>query len=190
MLSFLTDLPGVLGVLVNLTIVAGALAAAYKFRVFHVMAHRYRSEVWCASAPVGDNEPGRILFVGNFVIQNTGDRPLKITKVRLTLLQPEKGDKIIDSDRATPIVRREFGSDSGSSWFMIRAAERSIFPMRVYLDEMSGPVIFHADFDWTHRGRPSEFAWLYDPRLPMTWRSEPTASLPEAYDPAHSAAQP
>lgn len=184
--SVLTGLNGLLSVLVDLSILAGALAAAYKFRVFNVMAHRYRSEVWCTSGPVSEDEPGRILFVGNFIIHNTGDRPLKITQVRLSLLRPDPGDTIIDSDRATPIARRAFGSDSGSSWFMIRADERSIFPLRVYLDEISGPVIFHADFDWTHRGHPSEFAWLYDPRLPMTWRSEPTGSLPEAYDPAES----
>lgn len=184
----IANLPDILGLLVNLTIVAGGLAAAYKFRVFNVMAHRYRSEVWCTSTPVGESEPGRFLFVGNFVIHNTGDRPLKVTKVRLALLEPEQGDRIIDSDRATRIVQREFGSDTGTSWFMIRAGERSIFPLRVYLDRIAGPMIFHCDFDWTHRGRPSEFAWLYDPRLPMTWRSEPTPSLPERYDPAGSSA--
>lgn len=176
-------LSGALGVLVDLTIVAGGLAAAYKFRVFNVMAHRYRSEVWCASTPVAEPEPGGFLFVGNFVIHNTGDRPLKITEVRLSLLRPERGDPVIDSDRAEPLVRRTFTADQGTSWFMLRAGERSIFPLRAYVDRLDGPVIFHCDFDWTHRGRPSEFAWLYDPRLPATWHSEPTPSLPEPYDP-------
>jgi hypothetical protein len=55
--------------------------------------------------------------------------------------------------------------------------------MRVYLEDISGPLIFHCTFSWKHRGSPSEFAWLYDPRLPMTWWSEPTPGLPEAWDP-------
>jgi len=181
--SLTSDLPSLLSLLVNLTILVGGLAAAYKFRVFDVMAHRYRSEVWCTSTPVGESEPGRFLFVGNFVIHNTGDRPLKVTRVKLALRRPEAGDRIIDSDRTTPMVEREFGSDSGTSWFQIRAGERSIFPLRVYLDELPGPLVFQCDFDWKHRGRPSEFAWLYDPRLPMTWWSEPTPGLPDAYDP-------
>lgn len=173
--------------LVDLTIVVGALAAAYKFRVFGVLAHRYRSEVWCTSTPVGEDEPGRVLFVGNFVIHNTGDRPLKVTYVRLSLRRPVAGDIVIDSERTTEVVAREFGLDAGTSWFQIRAGERSIFPLRVYLEELSGPLIFQCDFSWKHRGQPSEFAWLYDPRLPMTWWSEPTPSLPERIDPAEAA---
>jgi hypothetical protein len=182
--DFITEASSFLDLLVGLTILGGGLAAAYKFRVLDVLAHRYRSEVWCTSTPVGDEEPGRVLFVGNFVIENTGDRPLKVTRVMLSLLTPHRDDRIIDSDRAEPLVQRQFGSDSGSSWFTIKAGERSIFPLRVYLDPFAGPLIFKCDFEWTHRGHPSEFVWLYDPRLPMTWRSEPTSSPPDAYDPA------
>jgi hypothetical protein len=177
-LSFLIDL------LVNLTILGGGLAAAYKFRVFDVMAHRYRSEVWCTSTPAREPEPGRFLFVGNFVIHNTGDRPLKVTRVRLSLQRPYEDDVIIDTERTREIVAREFASDEGTSWFKIRAGERSIFPLRVYLDDLSGPIIFQCNFFWKHRSQPSMFAWLYDPRLPMTWWSEPTPGLPEAYDPS------
>ena len=183
-MQFLTSNPSFLvDLLVNLTIIGGGLAAAYKFRVFDVMAHRYRSEVWCTSTHAGKGEPRRFLFVGNFVIHNTGDRPLKVTRVRLSLQRPYEDDVIIDTERTREIVAREFASDTGTSWFKIRAGERSIFPLRVYLDELSGPVIFQCNFLWKHRGQPSEFAWLYDPRLPMTWWSEPTPGLPEAYDP-------
>ena len=40
-----------LGPLVQLTVLVGAGAAAYKFRVFNVLWHKYRSEVWCGSIP-------------------------------------------------------------------------------------------------------------------------------------------
>ena len=183
MQSLAPDLPFLVDLLVDLTILGGALAAAYKFRVFDVMGHRYRSEVWCTSTPVGESEPGRFLFVGNFVIHNTGNRPLRVTRVRLSLQRPWEGDAVIDSERTTEVVAREFGGDAGTSWFQIRAGERSIFPLRVYLDELRAPLIFQCDFRWKHRGQPSEFAWLYDPRLPMTWWSEPTPGLPVAYDP-------
>lgn len=189
MWTFPTDLPTLLDTLVNLTILGGALVAAYKFRVFDVMGHRYRSEVWCASTPAGEDEPGRILFVGNFIIHNTGDRPLKIREVRLFLIEPCEDDVTIDSDRARePLLRRKFEADSGTSWLRIGAGERSIYPMRGYVDRVTGPLIFKCEFEWKHRGQPSEFAWLYDPRLPMTWRSEPTQALPEAWDPAQVAA--
>ena len=187
---FAPDLPSLLDLLVSLTIIAGGLAAAYKFRVFDVMAHRYRSEVWCTSTPVAESEPGRFLFVGNFVIHNTGDRPLKVTRVRLSLEKPYEEDNIIDTERTSEIVVRELASDAGTSWFKIRAGERSIFPLRVYLDELPGPVIFRCTFSWKHRGQPSMFAWLYDPRLPMTWWSEPTPGLPEAYDPSAESTPP
>lgn len=180
-------LPDVLGVLVNLTIVAGAIVAAYKFQVFDVLAHRFRSEVWCTSTAVGESEPGRILFVGNYVIHNTGERPLKVKKVTLQLLEPFPGDRIIDSDRTdkeSPLAKRVFEADVGTSWFKIRGGERSIYPIRAYVDRIDGPVVFLCTFEWKHRGEPSEFAWLYDPRLPMTWSSEPTPALPEAYDPS------
>ena len=183
MTDFMTEASGLLDVLVSLTILGGGLAAAYKLRVLDVLAHRYRSEVWCTSTPASDSEPGRILFVGNFVIHNTGDRPLKVTRVTLSVLTPYPDDRIIDSDRAEPLDQRHFGSDSGTSWFTIKAGERSIFPLRVYLDRFEGPLIFKCDFEWKHRGQPSEFAWLYDPRLPTTGWSEPPSSLADAYDP-------
>lgn len=180
------DLPSLLDLLVSITVLGGALAAAYKFRVFDVLGHRYRSEVWCTSTPAGPGEPGRILFVGNFVIHNTGNRPLKIGRVELSLLTPRKGDRVIDSDRVVddPLLQREFVADTGTSWFRVGAGERSIYPVRGYIDDVSGPLLFTCCFEWKHRGKPSPFVWLYDPRMPMTWRSEPTGSLPEAWDPA------
>ena len=186
---FAGDLPALLDVLVSLTVVAGALAAAYKFRVFDVLGHRYRSEVWCTSTPTGPDEPGRILFVGNFVIHNTGNRPLKLGRVEMALLVPRDGDRIIDSDRVLeePLLTRAFVADTGTSWFRVGAGERSIYPIRGYIDHESGPLLFTCRFEWKHRGTPSEFVWLYDPRMPMTWRSEPTGSLPEAWDPAWTA---
>lgn len=180
------DLPSLLDLLVSLTVLGGALAAAYKFRVFDVLGHRYRSEVWCTSTPASPDEPGPILFVGNFVIHNTGNRPLKIGRVELSLLTPRKGDRVIDSDRVVddPLLQREFVADTGTSWFRVGAGERSIYPVRGYIDDVSGPLLFTCRFEWKHRGEPSPFVWLYDPRMPMTWRSEPTGSLPEAWDPA------
>ena len=175
-----------LGLLVNATVLFGGLAAAYKFRVFDVLGHKYRSEVWCTSTPTGAGAGRRILFVGNYVIHNTGSRPLRISRVRLRLLDPHPDQEVIDSGRSEPIVAREFTTDAGSSWFKVGAGERSIFPLRCWLDELPTPVLMECTFHWKHRGEPSEFVWLYDPRLPTTWWSEPTPGLPDAYDPARS----
>jgi hypothetical protein len=169
--------------LVDLTLLLGALAAAYKFRVFDVLGHKFRSEVWCTSGKIGADQ--KTLFVGQYVIHNTGNRPMKISWVTLSLLRPRlEGDaRIIDSDQADEIVTREFGSDTGVSWFKVGAGERSIFPLRCVLDEFPAPVLMRCRFRWKHGGQPSEFVWLYDPRLPATWWSEPTPGLPAEWDP-------
>lgn len=173
-----------LSILVDLTVLIGAVAAAYKFRVFDVLGQKYRSEVWCGSTPMGSGDDHRCLFVGNYVIHNTGSRPLKINRVILSLREfTDRGTPILDSDDARELVRREYGEDSGVSWFKVGAGERSIFPLRCYLDAIEGPLVLVCNFEWLHGGEPSEFAWLYDPRLPMTWWSEPTPGLPEAWTP-------
>ena len=172
-----------LGILVNVTVLVGGLAAAYRFRVFDVLGHKYRSEVWCTSTPTVRD--GRILFLANYVIHNTGSRPLLLSSVTLSLLEPHPDDEIIDSDRALdpPLVTRRFDLDAGSSWFRIGAGERSIFPLRCYLDELPAPVLVSCTFRWKRRKQPSPFIRLYDPRLPVTWWSEPTPGLPAAYEP-------
>ncbi len=82
MQAFLGGLPDYLGILVNATILAGAVVAAYKFQVFDVMAHRFRSEVWCTSTPVGEGEPGRIPLRGQ----------LRDPQHRRTAPQGDEGD--------------------------------------------------------------------------------------------------
>jgi hypothetical protein len=183
-LDFLSDsAQSWLSILVDLTVLVGAVAAAYKFRVFDVLGQKYRSEVWCGSTATGSGEGPRVLFVGNYVIHNTGSRPLKITRVTLSLREFVGEDRILDSDDARELVRREYATDSGVSWFKVGAGERSIFPLRCYLDSIEGPLVLVCTFEWLHGGAPSEFAWLYDPRLPMTWWSEPTPGLPEPWFP-------
>lgn len=182
-----------LGTLVDLTIVIGAVAAAYKFRVFDVLGYRYRSEVWCGSTPLSPEEGGGFLFVGNYVIHNTGSRPLRLSRVTLSLRRVERrpGDPVIDSDEhCVEILERKFDTDPGISWLTVGAGERSIFPLRCYLDAIDGPLMLVCTFGWTHGGDPSQFAWLYDPRLPTTWWSEPTPGLPDAWDPRTVVAPP
>jgi hypothetical protein len=169
------------GPLVQLSVLVGAAAAAYKFRVFDVLGHKYRSEVWCGSMKTGSGSADGFLFVGNYVIQNTGSRPLKISSVQLRLLEPEVTEEspIYDSERARELICRDFGTDTGVSWFKIGAGERSIFSLRCRLDRLPAPVLLECSFRWKHRGRPSPFVWLYDPRMPVTWWSEPTPGLPD-----------
>ncbi|MGD8321872.1 MAG: hypothetical protein PVJ02_15600 [Gemmatimonadota bacterium] len=180
-----------LGYLVDLTILFGALAAAYKFRVFDVLGFKYRSEVWCEAGPLGPGADDPILFVGNYVIHNTGSRPLKISWVNLRLLKLEPDEQgILDSENGVKVAERKFDKDGGTSWFRVGAGERSIYPFRCYLPAIEGTLALECTFGWKHGGKPSEFVWLYDPRLPGTWWSEPTPARPEPWDPlAHPTAQ-
>lgn len=182
--TVLADAGTWLGTFVDLTILFGALAAAYKFRVFDVLGFKYRSEVWCEAAPVGPDGQAPVLFVGNYVIHNTGSRPLKISWVKLRLLRlvpDEKG--ILDSDNGIELVVRTFDRDGGVSWFRVGAGERSIYPLRCHLPAIDGTLALECTFGWKHGGEPSGFVWLYDPRLPGTWWSEPTPGFPQPWDP-------
>ena len=60
-------------VLVNLALLAGALVAVVKFRLYNILGHRFRSEVACAHVDLAD---GRVLFRGNYIVHNTGERQI------------------------------------------------------------------------------------------------------------------
>jgi hypothetical protein len=177
-LSFASD---AVGIAIQVTVLIGALAAAYKFRVFNVLGHKFRSAVWCTSAQVDDT--GRTLFVGNYVIENTGSRPLKIAKVTLELREPVEieqkrstgeVDWVLDADDGRVLVRRVYEPRGGISLYRVAAGERSIFPLRCFVDELPSPVSFYCMCHWDHGGDPTLFSWLYDPELPRSWSSDPT----------------
>lgn len=172
-------------VAIQVTVLVGALAAAYRFRVFDVLGHKFRSGVWCTSGEIDDS--GRTLFIGNYVIENTGSRPLKIARVTVELRTPVEVsqtrpdgvvDRVLDADEGSVLVRREYRPSGGISLYRVGAGERSIFPLRCYLDAFEPPVVFYCTCHWKHGGDPTLFAWLYDPRLPITWSSEPSPASP------------
>ena len=177
------DLATVLDVLVSVSVLLGGLAAAYRFQVLD-FGHRYRSEVWCSSRPAGPETPGRRLFVGNYVIHNTGSRPLKVVRVGISLIVPVEEDGVLGAEGGRVLVHHWHTTDRGDSWFRIGAGERSIFPIRAYVEADDGPLMMRCTFDWTHGGSPSEFVWLFDPALPATWRSDPGADPPASPAPS------
>ena len=70
--------------LVNVTVLLGVIVAVVKFRVFNLFTPRFRSEITCTHTDLAD---GRTLFRGNYMVHNTGERPIWIQNVNLKLMR-------------------------------------------------------------------------------------------------------
>ncbi|MBW8057563.1 MAG: hypothetical protein FVQ86_06035 [candidate division NC10 bacterium] len=72
----------VTSVLVNVSVVAAAVVAVIKFRVLHMLSRRYRSELQCTDYVLRN---GRVIFVAEYAVHNTGERPIALSSVTLRL---------------------------------------------------------------------------------------------------------
>ena len=70
------------GFLVDCTLLAAAVMAVVRFRLFNVLGHRWRSDLTCMH---WDQDDGSVIFTADYTLQNTGSRPLQIRAVSLTL---------------------------------------------------------------------------------------------------------
>jgi hypothetical protein len=78
--TWLDSVHDVTSILVDLIVIVGGLLAAIKFRLFNSLGFRWRSEVTCTHT---DLASGRVVFVGEYIVQNTGERPLDLLSVSL-----------------------------------------------------------------------------------------------------------
>ena len=147
------------GVLVNVTILLGAAVAVIKFRLYNILGHRYRSEIACAHEELAD---GRILFRGNYIVHNIGERQIRINKVHLKLHKAALRNGIVEPDDSVVAARTVVGAGGPRKGLQqIEAGERSIFTLRTIIDDLDEVTFFACRIDWDYHRIPSPYLGLY-----------------------------
>jgi hypothetical protein len=159
----LTDVKTVISIL---AVLAAAVVAVIKFRVYNVLSPRYRSELVCNHYVLPDS---KVLFVADCTIHNTGDLPIDFDSVTLQLraeiprpLTPkckpkDKDDTLIGADEDQFVIERVIDTTDNvrRELLHIEAGERSIFPLRCKLAELPQVVFVHCVLSWKQ-------SWLED----------------------------
>src|SRR5262249_9796451 len=153
---------------------AAALVGAVKFKVFQIWKHTYRTEMQCSHVAVSG---GETIFIAEYSIHNTGDRPLSIERVQLQLCparQVPGGHLMRDRDTnllmPTLFACREQDAP-GDKHFKpmgslgeIQKGERSTFTLRCRLRELPDAFFVFGEFNWAR-------SWFQPDRAPSFYSS-------------------
>jgi hypothetical protein len=156
-----TQLERMTGTLVNVTIIIGALVAVIKLRLYNLLERRFRSEVQCSHAQLSD---GRILFCGDYIVQNTGERQIWIEDVHLKLLGSKlTSDNLVIQNENVVLAARSLprGHESYKGLHRLEAGERSIFPLRCIVNDLDEISFFVCKIMWPYTRTPSPYISLY-----------------------------
>ncbi len=160
--GFWDQAQAVTSVLVNLSVVGAAIAAGIKFRILHLLSRRYRSDLCCHHHVLEDR---RIVFVVEYAVQNTGERPITFSQVSLTLHPPVREQALLLHDPNTVLAERVLVPDPASrGLFSVEAGERSIFTLRCELPQLPEIIFVLCKLSWPDRRAPAPFIGMYVPR--------------------------
>ena len=149
----------VTSVLVDVTVLIAAVAAAIKFRILHLLARRYRSELSCHHHVLGER---RIVLVAEYAVQNTGERPIAFSHVSLSLHPALREQGLLAHDASTVLARRVLVPDDASrGLFLVEAGERSIFTLRCELPELPEVSFVLCQLSWPDRRPAAPFIGMY-----------------------------
>lgn len=166
----------VLGVAQTITVLAAALVGAIKFKVFQIWKHTFRTDMQCRHSAIST---GETIFVAEYTIQNTGDRPISIERVQLQLcpaLQVHGGHLMPDRSKniLMPTLFAAQEQDVGPDEYFkplgslgeIKKGERSTFTLRCSLGELPDVFFVFGEFNWTKSWfqpdrAPSFYSFLY-----------------------------
>ena len=148
------------GVAVDLALLVGAIAAAIRFRIFNVLGYRWRTDVTCRHADLPD---GFVIFLADYVVRNTGRRPLKLTSVTLEVFGAAQEGPLLVPDLSKPVAARTLiaGDPALKGIFQIEPGERSIFPLRARLDHLADYVFVVCTFATAAHRTPTVFRSFY-----------------------------
>jgi len=156
----LSKLKEISGLLVDLAVLLGALAAIVKFRLFNMLGHRWRSELACVHY---DLPSSSVIFTADYTIHNTGQRPILVTEVsiRLTGVRQEGSLLLPDEDQkyATRVMRS--GDPALKGLFQIEPGERTIFTLRSKLPALGEAVFVLCDFSVSYKRTPASYRGFY-----------------------------
>ncbi len=158
--SFWHTVDTVTSVLVHLSVLAAAVVAVIKFRLLHMLGRRYRSELQCSHYTL---QNGRVIFVGEYTVHNTGERPIALSCVTLRLHAAAREGVLLVPDRQTLLAERTLASADPDKrgLFQIEAGERSIFTLRCELPELHDVVFLLCQLSWPDRRDPAPYVGMY-----------------------------
>lgn len=154
-------------VLVDLVVLLGALAAALKFRLFNVLAHRWQSELECTHHLLPG---GKVVFEADYTVRNFGQRPLAIRSVRIRLVAAKQVDGLLYPDDSVCYAERHIpGTEHDLAGNLdVQPGERSIFTLRCLLSDLEEIAFVVGTLDLPHRRTPAVFRSLYVRSASMT----------------------
>lgn len=164
----------ILSIATDFVILGAAFVAAIKFKVFALWKHSYRTELECKHSEI---PPNGVIFTADYRIINTGERPLRIGRVRLSMYRSKQvkgGHLVPDSDNqlvpATVFTEHEVKPSEHPKRIGqlgdIKKSERSIFTLRCQLKELPAVVFVVGEFEWERdtlqtKMRPTRFVGIY-----------------------------
>jgi len=170
----------VTSVLVDVTLLMGAVAAVLKFRLFNLLGHRWHSTLECAHYEFPDRS---ILFTADYTVTNRGQRPLRLRAVSLRLVRVRRDGVLLLADETSPLAERVIRpSDPGMRGnLQIEPGERTIFTLRTTLADLPDAVFVLCALDpvakrpfTTYRGFYSR--WPPTRRVTRRSGSQPSSS--------------
>jgi hypothetical protein len=161
--EFWKDADTVSSILAHVVVLAGAIAASVKFRVFRSWTRRHKSELSsCRDYPL-DSGKGRVLC-GEYAVYNIGERPIDLSSVTIRLCKAIEGEGgCLDADLRSELATRVCTPNRARS-FPIRAGERIIFNFYWKLSSLDELVFIVCEFAWQHGEPRLPFIELYRAR--------------------------
>lgn len=150
------------GIILDVVLVGGALGAALKLRLFNVLGHRWRTAVRCRH---WDSPKGGVFFAADYVVRNTGQRPLRLTEATMTLVSAKTEGPLLVPDLSRELATRNMraGDPALRGIFRIEPGERTIFTLRALLQELDDAVFVLCSFRMEHKREPASFRAFYVP---------------------------
>jgi hypothetical protein len=147
------------GIIVDVVITIGAIAAAIKFRMYNILGRRWRTDVASTHFDLHD---GSMILAIDYYIQNTGRRPLHVNQVSLVVEEVAQRDGLLEP-AGTTILRRDMraGDPRLAGLFQVEPGERSIFTIRARMPSLPEFMFITCSFSMPGTRNPSAFRSLY-----------------------------
>jgi hypothetical protein len=147
---------------VDCTILLAAGAAVLKFHIYNLFGYRWKSEVKAEHFSMPD---GSVILSADYIVSNTGQRPLKFSKVSIRIHGiKQEGSLIVRYDSTVLAERIILSTDSGVKGnFEIEAGERTIFTVRTLQKTLPQAIFVFCQFESMIRRTPAIYQSFYSP---------------------------
>ena len=148
------------GIIVDVVVIIGAIAAVMKFRLFNILGHRWRSDLACSHYVLPDSS---VIFTVDYTINNTGQRPLRLSDVtiRVTGVRNENSLLVPDDERVLAMRRLRPEDPTLKGLFQIEPGERTIFTLRAQLPDLDDAVFILCEFGLPQKRVPGGYRGFY-----------------------------